>query len=112
MIGRTVVARITFIESDGREQRVEVRPGMTLMQGARNAQVDGILADCGGNCACGTCRVYIDPAFRHTVGEANELEAATIEAHEDSGCGKRLACQIVITEALDGLVVRMPAKQF
>jgi 2Fe-2S ferredoxin len=106
------VTRITFIEADGREQVVDAAPGMSLMEAARNADVDGILADCGGQCACGTCRVYIDPAWRDIVGEAHDEEAATIEAHEDSGSGKRLSCQITVSEALEGLVVRMPAKQF
>jgi 2Fe-2S ferredoxin len=106
------VARITFIEADGRQQVVDAAPGMSLMEAARNADVEGILADCGGNCACGTCRVYIEEAWQSVVGKAHEEEAATIEGHETSGDGKRLSCQIRVTEAFDGLVVRMPAKQF
>jgi ferredoxin, 2Fe-2S len=106
------VANITYIEADGREHVLDVEPGLTIMEGARNAGVTGILADCGGNCACGTCRIYIDGQWRDTVGLAHEEEAATIEAHEDAAPGKRLSCQVKVTAALNGLVVRMPEKQF
>lgn len=106
------MARITYVEADGREQVVDVEPGLTLMEGARNAGVEGILADCGGNCACGTCRVYVEMPWRTAVGEAHEEEAATIEAHEEALPGTRLSCQIAVSEALDGLVVRMPKVQF
>jgi len=82
------------------------------MEGARNAGVRGILADCGGSCACGTCRIYIDGKWRDTVGAANEEEAATIEAYEDAAQGTRLSCQVKVTAELDGLIVRMPEKQF
>jgi len=104
--------KITYIEADGREHEVEVEPGLSLMEGAKNNGVPGILADCGGNCACGTCRVYIEEPWRSLAGPAGEMEASTIEAHEDAVPGKRLACQITVCEELDGLVVRMPERQF
>jgi ferredoxin, 2Fe-2S len=106
------VANITFIEPDGRKHILDVEPGLTIMEGARNAGVRGILADCGGSCACGTCRIYIDGEWRDTVGAANDEEAATIEAYEDAAQGTRLSCQVKVTAELDGLIVRMPEKQF
>ncbi len=106
------MANITLIEADGREHVLDVEPGLTIMEAARNAGVPGILADCGGSCACGTCRIYIDGAWRGTVGAAHEEEAATIEAYEDAALGTRLSCQVKVTADLDGLVVRMPEKQF
>ena len=103
---------ITYIEADGRKHELEVDIGLTVMEGARNGGVSAILADCGGNCACGTCRVYVEGQWRDIVGEAHEEEAATIEAHEDAVPGTRLSCQIKVSPELDGLIVRMPAKQF
>ncbi len=82
------------------------------MQGAVRHGIPGIVAECGGNCACGTCRVYIDEAWRAKTGEASEIEEATMEVREDPHPGKRLSCQIKVTEALDGLIVRMPPSQY
>lgn len=104
--------KITYIEADGREHVVDVEAGLSLMEGAKNSGVSGILADCGGNCACGTCRVYLEEPWRSRAGPAGEVEESTIEAHEDAEPGKRLACQIVVRDDLDGLVVRMPERQF
>lgn len=108
----TQVVRITFIEANGCEHTVDAEPGLSLMEAAKNNGVPGILADCGGNCACGTCRVYVDETWRLKLGDASEMEAATIEAHEDALPGKRLSCQVPLTAELDGLVVRLPQKQF
>ena len=108
---RQAMAKITYLEANGREHVVDVCAGLTVMEGARSHGVPGILADCGGNCACGTCRVYIDEPWLAKAGEASEVEAATIEAQEDAGPGKRLSCQIKVADELDGLVVRMPETQ-
>lgn len=105
------MARITYIEANGAEHAVDVDTGLTVMEGARNNGIPGILADCGGNCACGTCRVYLEEPWRTNAGAASEMEEATIEAHEDALPGKRLSCQLKVTDDLDGLVVRMPESQ-
>lgn len=104
--------RITYIEADGTEHVVEVPVGRTVMQGAVENAVPGILAECGGSCACGTCRVYVDEAWVSLCGEASDLEEATMEIRDDATPGKRLSCQMLVTEAEDGLVVRLPASQF
>jgi 2Fe-2S ferredoxin len=106
------MARITYIEACGMEHAVDVEAGLSVMEGARNNAVPGILADCGGACACGTCRVYVDETWRERTGEPAEIEEATLDAQDDPGRGKRLSCQIMVTDALDGLIVRMPASQF
>lgn len=106
------MVRITFIEANGCAHSVDVEPGLSLMEAAKNNSVPGILADCGGNCACGTCRIYVDEAWRSRLGDASEMEAATIEAQEEAVPGKRLSCQVPVTADLDGLVVHMPERQF
>ncbi len=104
--------KITYIEANGTRHVVEVESGQSVMQGAVTNGIKGIVAECGGNCACGTCRVYIDESWQSTVGLATELEDATMETREDPQPGKRLSCQIRVVEELDGLVVRMPQTQF
>jgi 2Fe-2S ferredoxin len=106
------VAKITYIEARGAEYVVEVQAGLSVMQGAVKNGIPGIVAECGGNCACGTCRIYVDAAWRDRTGQASEIEGATMDIRDDSIPGKRLACQIEVTEELDGLIVRMPESQF
>jgi 2Fe-2S ferredoxin len=105
------MARITYIEFNGREHVVDVVPGMSVMEGAKRNEIPGIDADCGGGCSCGTCHVYVDQAWRARVGGRNALEEATIEFASNVAPNSRLACQIKVTADLDGLVVRMPDSQ-
>ena len=106
------MVKITYVEHDGTEHPVEVPLGLTVMRGARDNDIPGILADCGGACACGTCRVFVAEAFRAAVGGPNAIEEAVLEIDDSQRPGKRLACQIEVTEALDGLIVHMPERQF
>ena len=105
------MVKITYIEAGGAEHVVDVPVGLSVMQGAVRNGIAAIVAECGGNCACGTCRVYVDEAWRARTGQASDMEEATMEIREDPLEGKRLSCQIKVTEALDGLVVRMPESQ-
>ena len=106
------MAKITYIEFDGTEHAVEVRNGLTVMEGAIKNNVPGIDADCGGACACATCHVYVEEAWREAVGPPSEMEEDMLDFAFDVRPSSRLSCQIKVTEALDGLVVRVPEKQF
>ena len=103
------MAKITFIQHNGTEQTVEGLPGMSVMETAVKNMVPGIDADCGGACACATCHVYVDPDWAAAAGtpgpEEVEMLTYTVEPAETS----RLSCQIKISAALDGLVIRIPA---
>ena len=105
------MAKITYIEASGTEHVVDVKPGLSVMEGAVKNGVPGILADCGGACACATCRVYVDESWRINTGAPQEMEQAMIDFQGDQHAGLRLSCQITVTEAMDGLVVRMPESQ-
>ena len=104
--------RVTFIEADGREFPVDCQPGRSLMEAARAADIQGILADCGGNCACATCRVFVEAAWLARLAPIAELEEATLEMRDLPRPNERLSCQLPVTQALDGMVVRLPARQF
>jgi 2Fe-2S ferredoxin len=106
------MVKITYIEHGGTEHVVDAEPGMTVMEAAVKAMVPGIDADCGGACACATCHVYVDDAWREATGSASEMEEDMLDFGFDVRESSRLSCQIKVTEALDGLVVRVPEQQF
>jgi 2Fe-2S ferredoxin len=105
------MAKITYIEFSGTSHVVDVRPGLSVMEGAKTNSIPGIDADCGGGCSCGTCHVLVDPAWLTRVGGRTPIETGTIEFVEDVQPNSRLSCQIRVTEELDGLIVRMPESQ-
>ena len=106
------MAKITFIQPDGRAQTVEGEAGMTVMETAKKHLVDGIEAECGGACACATCHVYVEDQWRERVGPPAEMEEDMLDFAFDVRESSRLSCQIKVTPELDGLVVRVPDKQF
>jgi 2Fe-2S ferredoxin len=106
------MARITFILKDGTDCAAEAEPGMTVMEAAVKNSIPGIAAECGGACACATCHVYVDEAWREATGEPEQMEEDMLDFAFDVQPTSRLSCQIKVTDALDGLVVRIPEKQF
>lgn len=106
------MAKITFIQPDGRAQTVDGEAGMTVMETAKKHLVDGIEAECGGACACATCHVYVDDQWRERVGPPAEMEEDMLDFAFDVRESSRLSCQVKVTNELDGLVVRVPDKQF
>jgi len=105
------MARITYILHDGTERVVEAESGMTVMEAAVKNSVPGIAAECGGACACATCHVYVDEAWREATGSPEQMEEDMLDFAFDVRGESRLSCQIKVTDALDGLVVRIPEKQ-
>jgi 2Fe-2S ferredoxin len=104
---------IIFRLADGTEQRVQTTAGTTLMRAANDNGLDGIAADCGGECACATCHVYVDEAFADKLpplakAENDMLDFVAAERRPTS----RLSCQIRITDAMDGIVLAIPETQF
>jgi ferredoxin, 2Fe-2S len=105
------MARITYIQFDGTESVIDVKPGLTVMEGAVKNNVRGIDADCGGACACATCHVFVDEAWVSKTGEKSAMEESMLDFAENVEPNSRLSCQIKVTEELDGLVVRLPESQ-
>ena len=85
---------------------------MTVMEGAIQNSIPGIDADCGGACACATCHVYVDEAWMEKTGKPESMEEDMLDFAFDVRDNSRLSCQIKVTDELDGLIVRMPEKQF
>jgi 2Fe-2S ferredoxin len=106
------MVKITFIQNNGTVQTVDAQPGMTVMESAVKNMVPGIDADCGGACACATCHVFVEPQWIETTGKRSEMEEDMLDFAFDVRDNSRLSCQIKVTDSLDGLVVRVPEKQF
>lgn len=103
--------KVTFITSDGQPHQVEAEVGSTLMETAIRNMIQGIEAECGGACACATCHVYVDDAWFEKVGEPGPMEEDMLDFAFDVRPTSRLSCQIKVTDALDGLVARIPERQ-
>ncbi len=102
---------ISYIEFDGTTHLVEVKVGLSVMDGAVKNNVPGIVAECGGACACATCHVYVDPAWLAAAGPRSKMEESMLDFAQGVEPNSRLSCQIKVTPALDGLVLRMPEDQ-
>jgi ferredoxin, 2Fe-2S len=103
--------KIRFIAHTGQEYETEAQIGQSVMQAALNGMVPGILADCGGNCSCATCHVYIDAPWSERISQPSKEERDMIECALHTRASSRLSCQIGVTAELEGLVVRLPESQ-
>lgn len=81
------------------------------MEVAVKAGVPGIDADCGGACACATCHVYVDPAFKEAAGEASPMEESMLDFASERQETSRLSCQVGVSSALEGIKVKIPEFQ-
>lgn len=105
------MTRITFVTSDDERIETEAENGATVMETAIINGVPGIVAECGGACTCATCHVYVDEAWRETVGGPSMMEEDMLDFAFDVRDNSRLSCQIKVRDELDGLVVSVPTRQ-
>lgn len=102
---------ITYVEHNGSRHTVDVEPGSNLMIGATLNMVPGVDGMCGGICSCATCHCYIPEAWRGRVPAAGEGEQGMLEGASHRKDNSRLGCQVIVSEALDGLEVHLPPEQ-
>ncbi len=103
--------RIVFIEPGGVRRDIDAPIGITLMEAARQHGIHGVVAQCGGACACATCHVYIDASWLAAVGAIEDMEEGMLETAWEPRANSRLSCQIHITAAMDGMRVTVPQRQ-
>jgi 2Fe-2S ferredoxin len=103
--------KVTFKTHAGAERTLEVPAGLSLMEVAVTNGVEGIDAICGGNCSCSTCHVLVAPEWIQRLAPASRLESDLLRTVADRQANSRLACQIRLTQLLDGLRVQTPASQ-
>jgi ferredoxin, 2Fe-2S len=105
------MVKITFIDSGGTARTVEAEVGSTVMETAIKNGAPEIEAECGGACACSTCHLYVDAAWREKTGEPSPMEEDMLDFAFEVQPNSRLSCQMKVREDFDGLVVRTPERQ-
>lgn len=103
---------IHYVQHSGDSSEVDVPVGNSVMQGAIDNMIDGIIAECGGAGICATCHCIVDPAWIAVTGKASSDEESMLEAVSGREENSRLSCQIEVTDAMDGLVVQLPESQY
>jgi 2Fe-2S ferredoxin len=104
--------KIIFITPDGERHEVEAENGYSVMEAAINNNIEGIVAECGGACACATCHSYIDEAWTEKMPEMDDMEDSMLDAAYDRRDNSRLTCQLEINDAWDGLVVHVAENEY
>lgn len=102
---------IVYVRADGRRMSVAGEVGVSLMEAALNADVEGILGECGGACSCATCHIYIREPWRDRVTPPDEMELDMLEAAAERRPESRLGCQIRLVAELDGIEIGLPERQ-
>ncbi len=106
-----LMAKITYIEHNGKSHTINVDNGLTVMEGAVQNDIPGIDADCGGGMACATCHVYVKEDWFNKIPSKTEGEDDMIDQAYDPKPSSRLSCQITVSDDLDGLIINLPEKQ-
>ncbi len=106
------MAYITYIQHDGTRHTLQVENGSTVMRGAVDNLIEGIVAECGGAMSCATCHCYVDQDWVNEVGPPGDIEREMINCTSEPRPNSRLSCQIPVTESLDGLIVHLPESQY
>ena len=100
--------KMTFIERDGTHREVDAPNGLSVLEIAHTHDVE-IEGACEGSLACSTCHVVVDAAWYAKLAKATEDEEDMLDLAFGLTETSRLGCQIVMSETLDGLVVKLPA---
>lgn len=104
--------KITYVSHTGETTQVDVPNGDSVMEGAIQNGIEGIVAECGGSAMCATCHVYVDEKFLPRIAPPDSNEEAMLESTASERLpNSRLSCQIFVRPELDGLIVRMPPTQ-
>ena len=105
------MAKITYIEHNGQSHTVEVKKGLSVMEGAVQNNIPGIDADCGGGMACATCHVYVTEDWFDKLPKKEDGEEDMLDMAFEPKKNSRLSCQLIVSDEIDGLVVNIPSKQ-
>ena len=103
--------KITYIDSSGNKKTIEITKGLTLMEGAIQNKIPEIDADCGGGMACATCHVYVKEEWFDKLPKKEDGEEDMIDMAYEPNKFSRLSCQLIVSDELEGLVVKLPVKQ-
>ena len=99
--------KVIYITPDQSRHEVELEAGYSIMEGAINNNIAGIVAECGGACACATCHSYVDEAWLDRVPAMDDMEDSMLDAAFERKDNSRLTCQIEMNDELDGIVIHV-----
>jgi len=105
------MAKITYIEHNGKNHTIDVTNGLSVMEGAVQNNIPGIDADCGGSMACATCHVYVKEEWFNKLPKKEDGEEDMLDMAFEPKKNSRLSCQILVSDELNGLIVNLPEKQ-
>lgn len=101
------MAEFTVTTREGSRHQIAIQEGWNVMEAIRDAGIDELMALCGGSCSCATCHVYLDPAFAALVPPISGDEDDLLDSTDHRTAASRLSCQIPLSDALDGMTVRI-----
>ena len=105
------MAKITYKDNQGNSKTINVKNGLSVMEGAVQNEIPGIDADCGGSMACATCHVYVKEEWLNKIPKAEDAEVDMIDMAFEPKKNSRLSCQIIVSDEVEGLEVITPEKQ-
>ena len=105
------MSKITYIETSGKTHVIEIANGLSVMEGAVQNDIPGIDADCGGAMACATCHVYVKEEWFNKLPKKEDGEEDMLDMAYEPSKFSRLSCQLIVSDELEGLVVKLPEKQ-
>jgi 2Fe-2S ferredoxin len=104
--------KVIYITADEIRHEVEVETGYSIMEGAINNNIEGIVAECGGACACATCHSYVDAAWTDKIPVMDDMEDSMLDAAFERKGNSRLTCQIEMNDNLDGIVIHVADNEY
>ena len=104
--------KVIYITPDEVRHEVDVEAGYSIMEGAINNNIEGIVAECGGACACATCHSYVDAAWTDKIPSMDDMEDSMLDAAFERKDNSRLTCQIEMSDALDGIVIHVADNEY
>ena len=104
--------KVIYITPDEVRHEVDVEAGYSIMEGAINNNIEGIVAECGGACACATCHSYVDQAWVDKIPSMDDMEDSMLDAAFERKDNSRLTCQIEMSDALAGIVIHVADNEY
>ncbi len=101
------MTKLVIVNREGAEKEIDVADGISVMEAIRDNGFDELLALCGGCCSCATCHVHVDPAFSDKLPAVSADENDLLDSSDHRDQYSRLACQLTVSPAVDGLKVRI-----
>jgi 2Fe-2S ferredoxin len=106
------MGKITVVSATGEQRQLDAAAGDSIMRIVIDSGIEGLVAECGGSMSCATCHVYVSPDWVDKVAPPSDDEEMMVDCALEVRENSRLSCQLIFADALDGLVIEIPASQY